>query len=517
MADSPTTRTDTPPPPPPKPPEQRPTPDVQQKVDTMRAQREGNTAPRDQGGVKTADRTPSRGLEPSPEFQQKLDAFRAQKAAKQDAGQYVDHRPEKAQNAAARNTDRPAAGSPRAAESPAAQRLSEQQRTAEHAPEPKTTGGDNRLPPRGPGRPGSADTPPPPSDPGDRRVHQAQHLKPEADMRGKGSRSPDRPKTATEQTPSRDPARPVAQPTRADTMAGSRAGEGQPSDGPGTDRGETQRQGIRDAVAEAKTRRLENAVGFDQPPPVSAGEKSERPAPIVVIGSDQLFKSDYLDAVRRRMSENNEKGPFRMDPADVLNGDDLSMERIDALKAQGARIIDVGDGDPDVVDPWVKSRTDDLRARASAPLTPDSGDGSPGRYQHYLPMTEKYPGRDSRIMTGDMQDDRVKPAARDLGPDVHTLKAFEDRDHEPGQMAQNIAWTGKIALDNAGHTGPDGGWKPNTYTVGYSAEARNGKGPGDFSSMENELHRDLGAWRQAVDRGDNAVFPDPHLPPENDR
>ncbi|WP_433299169.1 hypothetical protein ACQP2F_45470 [Actinoplanes sp. CA-030573] len=66
MADTPT-RTDTPPPPPPKPPE---------------------------------------SLKPSPEMQQRLDTFRAQKEARQDAGQAVDHRAAKAENSAAREASR---------------------------------------------------------------------------------------------------------------------------------------------------------------------------------------------------------------------------------------------------------------------------------------------------------------------------------------------------------------------------------------------------------------------------
>ncbi|GAB2615178.1 hypothetical protein Aab01nite_27450 [Paractinoplanes abujensis] len=489
MADSPTTRTDTPPPPPPKPPEQGPAPDVQQKMDTLRAQREGNTTPHDQGGVKPSDRTPSRGLEPTPDFQQKLDAFRAHKEAKQDAGQYVDHRAEKAQNTAARHADRPTAGHQRAAEGHVAPRTAEASKAtpAREAVAGERPGAPNierfQPPPRGPG--GEA---------GDRRLHQAQHLKPEADLRGQAPQI-----RAAEKNPGERP------------QGAHYRDPGQ--DQPRADRSEVQRQGLRDAVADAKSRRLENAVGFDQATGRPGEQTGGRPEPIVVIGGDQLFKSDYLDAVRRR-AENHEKAEYRMDPADVVDADSLTVEQIDAMKAQGARIVDLGDGDPDVVDPWVKSRTDEQRDRASAPLTPDSGDGGSGRYEHYQPLFEKYPEPGSRIMTGDMQEARVIPAAAEMGPDVHTFDAFPDEDHKPNQLAQNIGWTGKIALDNAGHPGPDGVWRPDTYTIGYSEEARNGNGPGDFSTMEDEVHRDLGAWRQGVDRGDNAVFPDPYLPPD---
>lgn len=557
MADTPT-RTDAPPPSP-RPPEQpqRPTPEFQQKLDDFRAQKEAkqdagqyvdhraakaeNVATRsaerpvagqqrDAAAAGSGERSTARqqprtettaapkaaetgraaervqrpegkpeppALQPTPEFQQKLNDFRTQKEAKQDAGQYIDHRAAKADNAAAKeaNATPKTDNAARRTETPAQTHGTEGTRTAGAG-----NGGARDKPPAPPGGPG--DGPPSPSGPDggrpDRRNHEPKHLDPAADLRGKGTSAP------AEQTTRGE--RPPGAHYRDENIAG--------------DPKEAQRQGIRDAVAQAKADRLESAVAPDR----NSLKETKLPEPIVVMGSDPLFKPEYIDVVRGRMSENDPRDTYRMKPEDIVDANTLSREQFAAMQERGARFIDLGDGDPDVTDPVAKSVTDDQRAQLGA-RPPGAGRASnEGTYAHYLPVYESYAKAGDVPVTGDMQKHRVEPAAanlraeleaqrtagRDVDPNrVQTYNGPHEATHKPAQMAMNIAWTGQIATNNSGRM--EGGvWKPDTVTVGYSKDGRQGP-QGEFTAEENRLHTNLGSWRQFRDPGDRAADPNDEM------
>ncbi|WP_250037099.1 hypothetical protein [Paractinoplanes maris] len=444
-------------------------------------------------GPRPESKPEAAGWQPTPEFQQKLDDFTARKEAKQDAGQYVDHRPAKAEAAV-----KEAAAGP--------------------------DGGRS-----------------------ERRDHDAKHFDPAADLRGKGTSEPDTP---------------GERPHGSHYRGGS---EGAPR--------EAQRQGIREAVTQAKADRLENAVTSAQAPPDrsatgpdksppdrsatgpdksppdrnatgpdksppdrnatgpdkspldrSVPKETKLPEPIVVIGSDPLFKGDYLDVVRGRMSENDSRDTYRMRPQDIVDANHLSPEQFAAMREQGARFIDLGDGDPDIVDPVAKSVADNQRAQLGARAPGEGRASDQNTYEHYLPVYESYAKAGDLPVTGDMQKQRVEPAAdhlraelraqqaagRDVDPSrVHTYNGPHEATHKPAQMAMNIAWTGQIAIGNPGRM-EGGEWKPDTSTVGYSPTARQGP-QGEFTAEENRLHKSLGSWRQFRDPGDGAVDPNDEM------
>ncbi|MEU4241970.1 hypothetical protein [Actinoplanes sp. NPDC026619] len=92
--------------------------------------------------TETADRNNSgepTGLKPSPESQQKLDDFRADKEARQDAGEAVDHREKKAENAAARADNDPARKADTAALKPPEIKAPEAKAPEAKAPETKAS------------------------------------------------------------------------------------------------------------------------------------------------------------------------------------------------------------------------------------------------------------------------------------------------------------------------------------------------------------------------------------------